>query len=434
VTTRQPTIVLRNWAGNHEISAARLHEPESIERVQKIVRAAASVRVLGSRHSFNDIADSPGDLMSLARMPRAVQVDPAAPSVSVDGAIRYGELCGPLHAAGFALHNLASLPHISVAGACATGTHGSGDHSGGLATAVSAMEVVTGDGGIARFARDREPGELDGAVVSLGGLGAVTKLTLDLQPTFLMRQDVYESLPLAQLERHFNELTSSGDSVSFFTRWRGPIVDQVWLKRRVAEGQSFEPPGELFGATRATTALHPIPSMSADACTPQLGAPGPWNERFPHFRMDHTPSSGDELQSEYLVPRERGLEAISAIHALRDRIAPLLQISEIRTIAADALWMSPSFGRASIALHFTWQPDWAAVRDVLPLVERALQPFDPRPHWGKLFTMPAEEVRSRYTKLPDFANLLRRYDPDGKFRNSFLDRYVFGEIGTVSTR
>jgi xylitol oxidase len=434
VTARRPTIGLRNWAGNHEISAARLHQPESVERVQEIVRAAVSVRVLGSRHSFNDIADSPGDLISLARMPRTVHVDPAAPSATVDGAIRYGELCGPLHAAGFALHNLASLPHISVAGACATGTHGSGDHSGGLATAVSAMEVVTGDGGIAWFARDREPGELDGAIVSLGGLGAVTKLILDVQPTFLVRQDVYESLPLAELERHFNELTSSADSVSFFTDWRGPTVDQVWLKRRVTDGQSFEPPEELFGATRATTALHPIRAISADACTPQLGAPGPWHERFPHFRMDHTPSSGDELQSEYLVPRERGLEAISAIYTLGDRIAPILQISEIRTIAADALWMSPSFGRASVALHFTWQPDWSAVRDVLPLVERALRPFDPRPHWGKLFTMPPEEVRSRYPKLPDFVNLLRRYDPDGTFRNGFLDRYVFGEVGTVPTR
>jgi xylitol oxidase len=431
---QQPRIALRNWAGNHEISAARLHEPDSIERVQEIVRGARSVRVLGSRHSFNDIADSPGDLLSLARIPRTVEIDPAAPSVMVDGGIRYGELCGPLDTAGYALHNLASLPHISVAGACATATHGSGDRSGGLATAVSAMEVVTADGSIARFARDREPGELDGAVVSLGGLGAVTKLTLDVQPTFLMRQDVYENLPLAELERHFGELTSGADSVSFFTDWRGPTVDQVWLKRRLTDGRSLEPAGELFGATRATTALHPIRAISADACTPQLGAPGPWHERFPHFRMDRTPSSGDELQSEYLVPRERGLEAISSIRTLRDRIAPLVQISEIRTIAADGLWMSPSFGRASVALHFTWQPDWAAVRDVLPLVERALQPFDPRPHWGKLFTMPADEVRSRYPKLPDFANLLRRYDPDGTFRNGFLDRYVFGEVGTASTQ
>ncbi len=426
MTSTERTIHLTNWAGNHEYTASRLHGPQSIEEIQQIVRDARSLRVLGSRHSFNDIADTPGDLLSLSRMPRTVEIEPAAERVTVDGGIRYGELCQSLEAAGFALHNLASLPHISVAGACATGTHGSGDRSGNLATAVSAMEVVTADGEIARFDRDRDPAELDGAVVSLGGLGVVTALTLDVEPTYRMRQDVYRDLPLAALERRFDELTSSADSVSFFTTWRGPTVDQVWLKRRVTDGQAFEPPAELFGATRATVPLHPIRSMSPDACTEQLGVPGPWHDRIPHFRMDHTPSSGDELQSEYIVGREHGIAAILAIDAVRDRIAPLVQASEVRTIAADRLWMSPSYDRASVALHFTWLPDWASVRDVLPVVEAALAPFDARPHWGKLFTMRPDEVRSRYVKLPDFVGLLGRLDPNGTFRNGFLDRFFFG--------
>jgi xylitol oxidase len=427
--TSQPTIRLRNWAGNHEFSAARLHEPESIEQVQDIVRRAPSLRVLGSRHSFNDIADTPGDLLSLGRMPRTVEIDPAVPSVTVDGGIRYGELCDLLETAGFALHNLASLAHISVAGACATATHGSGDRNGNLATAVSAMEVVTADGEIAHVAREANSTELDGAVVSLGGLGVVVRLTLDIQPTFQVRQDVYENMPLTDLERHFDELTSSADSVSFFTDWRGPTIEQVWLKRRLAGGAPFEAPAELFGATRATAAVHPIRAISPDACTAQMGLPGPWHERLPHFRLDHTPSSGDELQSEFLVHREHAINALEAINRVRDRIAPLIQISEIRTIAADGLWMSPSFGRASVALHFTWRPDWAAVRVALPVVEKALEPFGARPHWGKLFTMPADEVRSRYPKLPDFVELLRDHDPNGTFRNGFLDRYVFGEAG-----
>jgi xylitol oxidase len=425
--TSQPTIRLRNWAGNHEFSATRLHEPESIEQVQDIVRQASSLRVLGSRHSFNDIADTPGELLSLGRLPRTVEIDPAVPSVTVDGGIRYGELCELLETAGFALHNLASLAHISVAGACATGTHGSGDRNGNLATAVSALVVVTADGEIARIARDANSTELDGAVVSLGGLGVVVRLTLDIEPTYQLRQDVYENLPLADLERHFDELTSSADSVSFFTDWRGPTIDQVWLKRRLPGGSAFEPPPRLFGATRATAAVHPIRAISPDACTAQMGLPGPWHERLPHFRLDHTPSSGDELQSEFLVPRERAIEALEAIHTVRDRIAPLIQVSEIRTIAADGLWMSPSFGRASVALHFTWRPDWAAVRVTLPVVEKVLEPFDARPHWGKLFTMAAEEVRSRYPKLPNFVELVRHHDPNGTFRNGFLDRYVFGE-------
>ena len=425
--TSQPTIRLRNWAGNHEFSASRLHEPESIEQVQDIVRRSPSLRVLGSRHSFNDIADTPGELLSLGRLPRTVEIDPAVPNVTVDGGIRYGELCEGLDAAGFALHNLASLAHISVAGACATGTHGSGDRNGNLATAVSAMAVVTANGEITRMARDANSIELDGAVVSLGGLGVVVRLTLDIQPTYQVRQDVYENLPLTDLERHFDELTSSADSVSFFTDWRGPAIDQVWLKRRVVDARPFVPPAVLFGATRATAAVHPIRGISPDACTAQMGLPGPWHERIPHFRLDHTPSSGDELQSEFLVPRERAIDALEAIYAVRDRIAPLIQISEIRTIASDGLWMSPSFGRASVALHFTWRPDWPAVRVALPVVEKALELFDARPHWGKLFTMPADEVRSRYPKLSDFVELVRRHDPNGTFRNNFLDRYVFGE-------
>jgi len=414
---------LTNWAGNHVYRAARLHEPESMAELQEIVRSAEKLRVLGSRHSFNDIADSPGDLVSLARLPRIAELDAAASSVTVDGSIRYGDLCQTLDAAGFALHNMASLPQISVAGACATATHGSGDRLGNLATAVSAMEIVTGSGEITRFSQERDSGDLDGAV-SLGGLGAVTKLTLRLQPTYRIRQDVFEGLALSELAEHFDEITASGDSVSLFTEWRGATIDQVWIKRRVGEGEASEAPGALFGAKPATAQRHPIRSMSPDACTPQLGQAGPWHERLPHFRMDRTPSAGDELQAEYIVPRRHAIDALLAVHGLRQRIAPLVQISEVRTIAADDLWLSPSYQRDSVAIHFTWQPDWAGVREVLPMIEAALRPFEPRPHWAKLFTMPFDEVASRYERLPDFIELLSRVDPAQTFRNAFLDRLL----------
>ena len=418
---------LTNWAGNHAYVAARLHEPESIEQLQEIVGNARSLRVLGSRHSFNDIADTTGDLVSLHRMPRVFELDRATGTVTVDGGVRYGELCGPIDAAGFALHNLASLPHISVAGACATATHGSGDRSGNLATAVLALEVVTADGEIAVFARDRDPDAFNGALVSLGGLGVVTSLSLQLQPAFRMRQDLYEDLPLARLADHFDEITSSADSVSLFTEWRRPLFEQVWLKRRVPDGDDFEPSPDMFGATRATVPIHPIRRMSAAACTEQLGVPGPWHERLPHFRMDHTPSSGAELQSEYLIPRQHAVDALLAIDRIRDRFAALLQVSEVRTIASDVLWMSTAFGRPSVAIHFTWQPEWDAVRRVLPTIEDALAPFEPRPHWGKVFTLPPETIRSAYEKLPEFAALLRRHDPLGKFGNAFLGRYIFAD-------
>jgi xylitol oxidase len=416
---------LTNWAGNYTYAAARLHEPETLEQLQEVVRSNPVLKVLGSRHSFNDIADTPGGLLSLARMPRSVEVDAAAATVTVDGALRYGELCGILEAAGFALHNLASLPHISVAGACATATHGSGDRSGGLATAVSALELVTADGEVKVLTRRAERGEFEGAVVSLGALGVVTKLRLDLEPTFRVRQDVYEDLAMARLADHFDEVTSSAYSVSLFTDWRRQTFGQVWLKRRIGNGQTFESPSTLFGATLATTPRHPIPGLSPDACTPQLGLPGPWHDRMPHFRMDHTPSSGAELQSEYFVPRGHAIDALLAVDRLRDRIAPLVQVSEVRTIAADDLWMSPAFGRPSVAVHFTWKPEWPAVRELLPAIEDALRPFEPRPHWGKVFRIGAAELRPRYERLPDFVELARRHDGQGKFRNAFLDRLVF---------
>jgi xylitol oxidase len=413
-----------NWAGNHTYLAGQLLEPESLDELQESIRASRRLRLLGSRHSFNDIADSPDDQISLRRMPRIFELDRTAGTVTVDGGVRYGELCGPLDAAGFALNNLASLPHISVAGACATATHGSGDRIGNLATAVAALEVVTADGEIAHLSRDRDPDVFSGAVVSLGGLGAVTSLTLQLQPAFRMRQDLYENLALADVVDHFDEITPSADSVSLFTDWRSPGFEQVWLKRRVSDGDAFEAPPDFFGATRATVPIHPIRRMSAAACTEQLGVPGPWHERLPHFRMDHMPSSGDELQTEYLVPRAQAVRALLAIDSIRDRFSALVQIAEVRTIAADDLWMSTAFGRASVALHFTWLPDWEAVRQVLPALEEALAPFEPRPHWGKLFTMSAEDVQSRYPRLPEFRDLLSRFDPAGKFRNAYVRRYL----------
>lgn len=417
---------MRNWAGNYEYRAGRVHHPESVEQVQDLVRRLPTVRALGSRHSFNDIADSPGELISLDRLPRSVFVDPEASTVAVHGGIRYGELCEPLERAGLALHNLASLPHISVAGACATATHGSGVALGNLATIVAGIDVVTADGEIERFSRDRNADELAGATVGLGGLGIVTSLELAVEPTFQMRQDVYESMPFARVEDRFDEVASSGDSVSFFTDWREPTFEQVWLKRRVTP-EPFAAEPEFFGARLATVAHHPIRGLPAESCTQQLGVAGPWHERLPHFRMDHTPSSGDELQSEYLLPREHAVPALRAIAAISRHVASILQASEIRTIAADELWMSPSYRRASVAIHFTWHPDGPAVSAAMPLIEAALAPFEPRPHWGKLFTLPPDEVRARYPKLPAFVALLRRHDPTGKFRNEFLDRYVFGD-------
>jgi xylitol oxidase len=161
-------------------------------------------------------------------------------------------------------------------------------------------------------------------------------------------------------------------------------------------------------------------------CSQQLGVPGPWHERLPHFRSGFTPSTGEELQSEYLVARADAPAALRALDAVRDRVAAVLQISELRAVAADDLWLSPAQGRDTVAIHFTWIADAGAVLPVVALVEQRLAPFGARPHWGKIFTVDPQVVRSCYDLLPRFRGLVRRYDPGGAFANAYTDRYLAG--------
>ena len=417
---------LTNWAGNYTYSTEDVRRLATVEEVRKFVRENDSLRVLGTRHCFNGIADSPHALVLLEAMDKVVALDPQASTVTVEAGVRYGRLCPYLHEKGFALHNLASLPHISIVGACATATHGSGVKNGNLATAVSALEFVTADGELLTLSREKDGDTFLGAVVNLGALGVMTRVTLEIQPTFMMRQDVYENLPLAQLADHFEGIMSSGYSVSLFTDWQNKRINEVWVKRRVDKGEPTPAAPDFHGAKLATRNLHPIAELSAENCTEQMGVPGPWYDRLPHFRMGFTPSSGKELQSEYFIPRKDAVEAILAIERLRDRVGPHLQISELRTIDADRLWMSPCYDRPSLAIHFTWKPEWDTVRALMPVVEKELAPYAARPHWGKLFTIEPAQLQSRYERLGDFKNLLRQHDPKGKFRNGFLAGNLYG--------
>jgi alditol oxidase len=416
---------LTNWAGNLEYGTERLYAATSLEDVQRFVKANNQFKVLGTRHCFNEIANTATQFLSLRSQDKIVGLNAQAQTVTIESGMSYGQLCPYLDQHGFALHNLASLPHISVAGACSTATHGSGTKNGNLSTQVSVLELVTASGDVLRLTRDKDGDMFRGAVVGLGALGVVTKLTLDLQPTFTMKQYVYENLPLNQLKQHFNEIESSAYSVSLFTDWQKQRVNEVWLKMRTDAEHKFEAKPDFFGAKLATKDLHPIAELSPENCTEQMGVPGPWYARLPHFRMGFTPSAGKELQSEYFVPRRNAVEAILAVERLRDLIGPHLLISEIRTIAADDLWMSTAYKQDSVAIHFTWKQNWPAVSKLLPEIEKELAPFNPRPHWGKLFNMSPAQLRSRYERLPEFVVLARRLDPQGKFRNKFLDRNIF---------
>jgi xylitol oxidase len=410
----------RNWAGNYTYRAEKLYRPTTIEQVQEIIANAASVHVLGSRHSFNDIADS-SELISLENLPADVVVDHERQTVSVGGGVKYGNLAKMLNDEGVALHTLASLPHISVAGAVATATHGSGVTCGNLGTAVAELEIVKSNGEIMRAVRG-DP-DFEGLVVGLGALGAVTRLTLDVQPTYEVKQRVFEGLSWKALYSHFDEITSYGYSVSIFTLWGE--TNQVWVKSRMDEPDRVE--GDFFGAIAATVDRHPIPNLDAITCTPQLGRPGLWSDRLPHFRMDYTPSNGEEIQSEYLIPHRHALGAIEAVRVLAERMRPILQVSEIRRVAADRLWMSMNYEEDSVGIHFTWKREPDAVQEMVAQIEDALTPFEARPHWGKVFHADAAAIAPLYKRHSDFVRLVEQFDPRGAFRNSWLKARVLGD-------
>ena len=410
----------RNWAGNHTYRA-RIERVRSVEHLQEVVAAAPRVRALGSRHSFTDLTDitdaDDGVLVSLVDLPTAVEVDPVSCTARVTGRAAYGDVATQLHAAGWALGNLASLPHISVAGAVATGTHGSGVENGSLATAVASVDIVGPDGEVRTVSR----GDADhpGSIVSLGALGVVTALTLDIEPTYDVRQDVYTGLGWDSLVENIEEVTRSAYSVSLFTRWTESGIEQVWRKSRVDEA-----PLHLHGALPAERTLHMLDGAPTESVTEQGGVFGPWLERLPHFRMEFTPSRGEELQSEYLLPRSHALTAIERLRALGQRLAPVLQVCELRTVAADEHWLSSSYGHDVLGVHFTWLRDEERVYAVLPAIEDALLPLGARPHWGKCFVAGADAIAPLYPRLADFRALRDRVDPDRVFGNAWLDRVI----------
>jgi xylitol oxidase len=413
--------VRTNWAGNLVYSAADTIAPSSVAGIAAAVRAAPRVKALGSGHSFNAIADTEGTAVSAAGLPREVSIDADRRVVRASAGLRYGDLAAELQSAGWALTNLASLPHISLAGAVATGTHGSGDAVGSLASAVVAADLVLADGEARTFRRGDE--EFPGAVVSLGALGVVTALELEIVPSFDIAQTVYEALPLEAALGDHDAVTALGYSVSMFTTWRDPdVVDQLWVKRRADAPGSI--PESVLGAKRATHKRHPLPGVDPEHCTEQLGVPGPWLARLPHFKLEFTPSNGDELQSEYLVPRRHAPGALRAIRSLASAIAPLLQVCEVRTVAADDLWLSPAEGGDVVGLHFTWEPRPGEVERLLPRIEEALEPFSARPHWGKVFDLDAgaERLPQLYPHWEGFRALRRALDPHGRFSNGFLER------------
>ncbi len=411
-------MTVQNWSRTITFSTDEVHRPKTVDELQQLVANRPRVRALGSGHSFNRIADTDGELISVGDLDLPTVIEPDARTVEVAGGMRYAELAVDLDEAGWALPNLGSLPHISVAGACATGTHGSGSANHCLAAGASAIEFVRADGELVRTTRT-DP-DFGGSVLALGALGIVTRVTLDIVPSYELRQDVWVDAPLDVVLENLDEIMDSGYSTSLFTSWTAPVIDMIWVK---APAGTEPVDGSAWQARPATQAMHPIAGEDTSAATEQLGAPGPWHARLPHFRAEFRPSAGDEQQTEYLVPRDQGAAAVAA---LRDvSFGTALQICEIRAIAADDLWLSPFHDRETLAVHFTWVADDERVRPAVAAVEAALAPFSPRPHWGKVFAMAPADVRAHYPRLAEFGALAARCDPQRRFGNAYLDAYVY---------
>ena len=416
-----------NWADNYTFSAACIHRPASADEVRRVVAQSSRIRAIGARHSFNGIADSPGDLIDLSGMDPGFFIDPERRTVTVGAGTNYGVLASYLHHAGWALHNMASLPHVSVAGAIATGTHGSGDRLGNLATAVAALDLVSATGDLVTIRRG-DPG-FDGAVVALGALGIVTRVTLDIQPEFEMRQDTFEGLPWTTVLSDFDAVMSAGYSVSLLTSWSGPTVTRLWIKTRLVDGAPETVAAAHLGATPAgqpwTSATPEAMQQLMQQLNP-VGSPGWWFERLPHFRSGAKPGPAGHLQSEYMVPRTLVTLAIAKLRVIGDRIDGHLLATEIRSMTGDRLWLSPAYGDDYVGIHFSWQRKPDAVQAMTAEIEALLLPLGARPHWGKIIHARAAQLAPLYPKLPAFRELARSYDPGGKFRNEFLDVHVFG--------
>ena len=407
-----------NWSGTVNFRDSEFASPSSIAEIQSLVASSAKIRARGSAHCFNDIADTSAIAISLEKLSNEIGIDKEKRTVRVPAGMKYGELAVALHERGWAIHNMASLPHISVAGAVANATHGSGVGNGNLATAVKSLEVVLPDGSLKRISEGET--NFEGYVVGLGLTGVVVNLDLAIEPTFNISQTVYRGMSRESYISNLDEIMSLAYSVSYFTTWAAAGGGEVWAKFKAGTNA----PSELFEAYPATSNRHPLPGLNPEPCTEQMAVSGPWHLRLPHFKMEFTPSAGDEIQSEFFVARKDAPAALAALESIAPQINEILWVSEIRAIAADELWMSPHYQRDSIGIHFTWKKV-DAVYEMVKVVEATLAPFGYRPHLGKVFSATPEYMKSVMPRFGDFKALVGEIDPTNKFGNEFTDS-LFG--------
>jgi len=411
---------MKNWAGNLTFSGKEYIEVDSISRLQSVVSKASGVKVLGTGHSFSDIADTTQTQISIKNLSNEIEIDSIKKVALVPAGMQYADVCRYLEKRGWALFNTASLGEITVAGAILTGTHGSGSYNPILSDCVEGIEMVLASGEIFNLLRE-DSKEFSGFVVSLGALGVFTKLKLKIVESFSIKQFIYENIGMQSIAENFEAIFDKAYSVSYFSNWEKNTTGQIWMKF-LDDNNLAELPSVWLGGNIANANQHPVKTNDPSPCTDQMGVSGKWLYRLPHFKLDCSPASGDEVQTEYLVNRTYVREYIAGLSNIGDEIAARVYATEIRTIKSDDLWLSGAHGRQTVGFHFTWKKS-DSLHKFLPKVEEILGEHDGRPHWGKLFSTPRENLMGRYPKYSHFEELLKKYDPDKKFRNSFINRY-----------
>lgn len=408
---------MQNWSKNVDFNDRDFLQPGTLTELQESIRSNQKIRARGTAHSFNEIANTSSYAINLAKMPRLIEVNADRTSVKVAAGLTYGELAPVLHSQGWALNNLASLPHISIAGSISTGTHGSGIKNQNLANQVSSFDIVTSEGELRHI--DRTNPVFNALIIGLGLSGIVYQYDLRIEPTFEIRQVIYPQIPFNILQRNFDEIMGTAYSVSYFTDWSRDQVGNLWCKFRDNEVI----PESVGGISKAESKYHPIPSVDATACTDQFGESGDWHQRLPHFKLEFIPSVGEEIQTEFFMDRKDAAAALEVLMQLSDVITPLLWITELRTMAADEIWLSGAYQRDTLAIHFTWKKE-DTIYSVIQKVEDALRPFNYRPHWGKVFTADAKYLSTVYPRMSEFKALILALDPSKKFENTFTRRIL----------
>ena len=411
---------MKNWAGNLTFSAKEYIEVDSVSKLQSIVSKASGVKVLATGHSFNDIANTSQTQISIKNLSDEIEIDTINKVALVPAGMQYADVCRHLEKKGWALFNTASLGEITVAGSALTGSHGSGSNNPVLSDCVEGIEMVLASGDLFNISRS-ESDEFPGFVVSLGALGVFTKLRLRIVESFSIKQFVYENISIQSIAENFDAVFDKAYSVSYFSNWKKISTGQIWMKF-LDDSNLLQLPTQWLNGNIATAKQHPVKVNDPSPCTDQMGISGKWLYRLPHFKLDSSPASGDEVQTEYLVDRSHVSEYMSELLSIGDEIADRVYAAEIRTIKSDDLWLSGAYGRQTVGFHFTWKKS-DSLATFLPKIEEILGKHDGRPHWGKLFSTSQEELSSRYPKYSSFEGLLKKYDPSKKFRNSFIDRY-----------